>query len=188
MVDPLLDNLPLLLTVSGIVLVIMEALAPGAHLIVVGVALLAAGLAGLLFSPLAAPLVLAVLVTAFGAAALFVYREFDFYGGKGMAQTSDSDSLSGKTGRVVERVTDSSGRVKLVGGGFNPYFEARAFDEPIEEGASIIVVDPGGGNVVTVAATGDLETDKLDRELERASDEAEAETETDADSDPAGGS
>jgi membrane protein implicated in regulation of membrane protease activity len=184
MADALVDNLSLLLTISGIVLVIMEALAPGAHLIVLGVALLGAGLAGMLFTPLAAPLVLAAMVTAFGALALFVYREFDFYGNKGTARTSDSDSLSGKTGRVVERVTDSGGRVKLENGGFNPYFEARAFDEPIEEGESVIVVDPGGGNVLTVATSDALDTDSLDRELERATEESEAE----GDAESAGGS
>jgi len=183
MADALVDNLPLLLTISGIVLVIMEALAPGAHLIVLGVALLGAGLAGMFFTPLAAPLVLAAMVTAFGALALFVYREFDFYGNKGIDQTSDSDSLSGKTGRVVERVTDSGGRVKIESGGFNPYFEARAFDEPIDEGESVIVVDPGGGNVLTVATSDALETDSLDRELERASEESDG----DADAGSAGG-
>ncbi len=180
MVNALLDNLPLLLTVSGIVLVIMEAMAPGAHLIVLGVALLGAGLAGLLFSPLATPLVLAAMVVGFGALALFVYREFDFYGGKGVDQTSDSDSLSGKSGRVVERVTGSGGRVKLENGGFNPYFEARAFDDPIDEGESVIVVDPGGGNVLTVASAGDLEKNTLDRELERATEETDSEADSES--------
>jgi membrane protein implicated in regulation of membrane protease activity len=186
MAESLVDNLPLLLTISGIVLVIMEALAPGAHLIVLGVALLGAGLAGMAFTPLAAPLILAAMVTGFGALALFIYREFDFYGNKGIAKTSDSDDLSGKTGRVVERVTGTAGRVKLEDGGFNPYFEARAFDDPIEEGESIIVVDPGGGNVITVATSDALETDSLDRELERATEEADAENDADAES--AGGS
>jgi len=165
------QSLSLVLTVVGILLVMAEALAPGAHFIVIGVALLLAGLVGLLlgpiFGPLASPIVLALLVLGFGAAALYVYRELDFYGGKGSAQTSDSDSLRGTTGRVVERVTETSGQVKLDEGGFSPIYAARTYDGEIPEGEQVLVVDPGGGNVVTVESLGDLE-DPIDRELRRS--------------------
>jgi membrane protein implicated in regulation of membrane protease activity len=202
MADVLGLDLSLLLTVIGIVLIIMEAMAPGAHLIVLGVALLGAGLIGLALGPtlgvLATPLALAAMVLLFGSLALFVYREFDFYGGKGAGQTSDSDSLSGQVGRVTERVTQTSGEVKLQDGGFNPYYQARSISGTIEEGTEVIVVDPGGGNVITVDAIEGNEYDSIDRELERArermeetdetGDEAEAETEDpperDTDDDP----
>ncbi|MFC6988049.1 NfeD family protein [Haloplanus sp. GCM10025708] len=156
----------LLLVVAGIVLSVAEALAPGAHFVVVGVALLAAGLVGLVLGPLASPFVLGALVLAFGALALYGYREFDLYGGKGSGRTSDSASLKGQTGRVTERVTPSEGEVKLESGGFNPYYAARSIEGTIPEGTEVIVVDPGGGNVVTVESLDAVEDD-IDRELAR---------------------
>ena len=161
------QTLPLLLVTAGLALSIAEAMAPGAHFIVLGVALLAAGLVGLVVGPLATPFVLAFLVLVFGGLALYGYREFDLYGGKGQAQTSDSGDLKGKTARVTERVTTSGGEVKVDGGGFNPYYSARTMEGEIPEGEEVIVVDPGGGNVVTVESLGAIEG-SLDRELERA--------------------
>lgn len=171
-------SVPFLLVLVGAALMIMEAFAPGAHFIVVGVALLAAGLAGLVLGsvlPAAAlPLVLAAVVLVAGGAALYGYRQFDFYGGKGSGRTSDSDSLQGKTGTVTQRVTKRDGEVKLDSGGFNPYYQARALDGEIEEGAEVMVVDPGGGNVVTVESVSAFEDD-IDREL--AADRMQRESE-----------
>lgn len=159
------STLPLLLVVAGLGLSIAEALAPGAHFVVVGVSLLAAGLVGLLLGPLASPFVLAFLVLLFGGLALVGYRELDIYGGKGQEQTSDSASLKGTTGRAVDRVTPAGGRIRLTeGGGFSPYYSARTFDGEIPEGEEVMVVDPGGGNVVTVVSLGVVE-DEIDREL-----------------------
>jgi len=165
-------SLPLLLTVAGFILVILEAFAPGAHFIVLGVALLLAGLLGLALGSLATPLVLAGLVFGIGAVTLFAYRELDLYGGKGAGQTSDSDDLAGKTGRVTERVTERGGEVKLQNAGFNPYYRARSLSREIAEGEEVIVVDPGGGNVVTVQSVEEDHRDDIDRELarERADD------------------
>jgi len=160
------ETLPLLLVLAGLGLSLAEAIAPGAHFVVLGVALLAAGLAGLLIAPLASPLILGLLVFVFGALALYGYRELDIYGGKGEGKTSDSDALTGKMGRVTERVTPTSGEVKLDEGGFNPYYAARSVHGELEEGTEVIVVDPGGGNVVTVEGVGPGE-DEIDRELAR---------------------
>jgi membrane protein implicated in regulation of membrane protease activity len=160
------ESLPLLLVAAGLGLGIAEALAPGAHFIVLGIALLLAGLVGLLLGPVASPVVLGVLVLVFGAVALYGYREFDLYGGKGTEQTSDSNSLTGRTGRVTERVTPTAGEVKLDDGGFNPYYSARSVDGVIEEGTEVMVMDPGGGNVVTVESM-EGGFDEIDRELER---------------------
>jgi membrane protein implicated in regulation of membrane protease activity len=175
------QTLPLLLVVAGLGLSIAEALAPGTHFVVIGVSLLAAGLVGLLVGPLASPFVLAALVLVFGAITLYGYREIDLYGGKGRTQTSDSGDLKGKTARVTERVTTSTGQVKVDGGGFSPYYSARTMDGEIPEGEEVIVVDPGGGNVITVESLGAIEGD-LDRALERAraenaAQEAESATE-----------
>ena len=174
LVDPAL--LPLLLVVAGIGLSLAEALAPGAHFVVLGVALLAAGLIGLLLGPLASPIVLALLVFLFGGLALYGYREFDLYGGKGTGQTSDSESLMGKTGRVTQRVTPTEGEIKLDSGGFNPNYAARSIHGEIPEGVEVMVVDPGGGNVVTVEAVDSIEEDEIDRELRRAREQRERES------------
>ena len=160
------ETLPLLLVTAGLLISLAEALAPGANFIVVGIGLLGAGFVGLLLSPFIAlnPFVLGFLVLLFGSIAFYLYHEFDFYGGKGQQQTSDSDALQGKTGRVTERVTPSGGEVKLQGGGFNPYYSARSMDTEIPEGTDVMVVDPGGGNVVTVEALSIIEDD-IDRQL-----------------------
>jgi len=125
-------------------------------------------------SPLIAlsPFVLGILVLIFGAIGFYLYNEFDLYGGKGQAQTRDSKSLRGKTGRVTERVTPSGGEVKLQGGGFNPYYSARSLDTDIPEGTDVMVVDPGGGNVVTVESLEVIEDD-IDRELAKGRSEAD---------------
>jgi len=163
-------SLSLLLVILGIGLGIAEALVPGAHFIVLGVALFLAGAIGLLFPPLSGPLALAALVLAFGAVALYGYRELDIYGGKGLARTKDSDSLQGETGRVTERVTETGGEVKLDDGGFNPYYSARSIDGEIPEGTEVMVLDPGGGNVLTVEPLYTIEDD-IDRELARGREE-----------------
>ena len=159
------QSLSLLLFTAGVVLCIMEALAPGAHFIVLGVALLVAGLVGLLLPGIASPLVLAALVVATGAGALFVYRRMRFYKGSDSGRTRSSADLAGERGRVVERVTESNGRVKLERGGFDSRYAARSVQGTIPVGAEVIVVDPGGGNVLTVEAVSDV--DEIDRELAR---------------------
>ncbi|MFB6087044.1 MAG: NfeD family protein [Haloarculaceae archaeon] len=176
MVEVLGYGLSLLLLLAGTALVVAEALAPGAHFIVLGLALLTAGLVGLLLPPglgVLAPLLLAAVVVVTGVASFYAYRNFDFYGGAGTDQTSDSDSLRGTTGRVTERVTPDSGEVKLdEGGGFNPYYRARSVDGEIPEGEEVMVVDPGGGNVITVESlSGGI--DDIDRELARGRDRDE---------------
>jgi membrane protein implicated in regulation of membrane protease activity len=187
------DTLPLLLLTAGLLLSMAEALAPGANFIVVGIALIGAGLGGLALASLgvaggALALIMAVLTLVFGAAAFYGYHEFDLYGGKGQRQTSDSDSLKGKTGTVTEAVTPSGGEVKLSGGGFNPYYSARSMEGEIPEGEEVMVVDPGGGNVVTVESMGYVEDD-IDRELaaDRAQKEAAEPAEPTATADQSGG-
>lgn len=158
------ETLPLLLLAAGLLLAVAEAIAPGANFIVVGIALLGAGLVGLALGPLASPFVLGLLVLLFGGLAFYGYHELDVYGGKGQAQTRDSSSLKGETGRVTETVSPTGGEIKIAGAGFNPYYTARSLEETIEEGEEVLVVDPGGGNVVTVTPLGAVEDD-IDREL-----------------------
>ncbi|MFB6080175.1 MAG: NfeD family protein [Haloferacaceae archaeon] len=158
-------TLPTLLVVAGLGLAVAEALVPGAHFVVLGVALLLAGLVGLLIPALAGPLALGIMVLAFGAVALYGYRELDVYG-REAGRTRDSDSLRGATGRVTERVTPTEGEVRVDAGGFNPHYAARSVDGTFPVGTAVIVVDPGGGNVLTVEAL-DVVEDEIDRELAR---------------------
>lgn len=159
------DTLPLLLLLSGLGLAVAEALAPGAHFIVVGVALILAGLVGLVVGPLAGPIALGGMVLLFGMIALYGYRELDIYGTED-GRTSDSDSLTGRRGTVTERVTPSEGEIRFDSGGLNPYYSARSMDGEIPVGTEVMVIDPGGGNVVTVDAVDAVEDD-IDRELRR---------------------
>lgn len=181
------ETLPLLLLAAGLLLSMAEAVAPGANFIVVGIALLGAGLVGLALGPLASPFLLGLLVLVFGAVAFYGYHELDLYGGKGQQQTRDSDTLKGETGRVTERVTPTGGEVKLDAGGFNPYYSARSLDGEIEEGTEVMVVDPGGGNVVTVESLGVVEDDidrelAADRERSARAEEVERDRETETES------
>jgi membrane protein implicated in regulation of membrane protease activity len=185
-------GLPSLLLLAGLALVVMEALAPGAHFMVVGVALLAAGIVGLGAASagvpvLAGPLALALMVLVFGAVTFFAYREFDVYGGGSRGSTSDSASLKSQSGRVTERVTATGGEVKLENGGFNPYYRARSMDGEIAEGEEVVVVDPGGGNVLTVMSLEGTSEDAIDRELARdrdAKSEPEPEPEPEREREP----
>jgi membrane protein implicated in regulation of membrane protease activity len=180
-------SLPMLLLLAGAGMIIAEAFIPGAHFFVAGVALFAAGLVGL-FLPqpigILGILLLTAVVIVSSLATLYAYRELDVYGGTGEGRTSDSNSLRGKTGRVTERVTPTEGEVKIEGGGFNPNYRARSVDGEIAEGTEVMVMDPGGGNLVTVEPVGDV-TDEIDRELERGRDRDRAdvgEQEVDAES------
>ncbi len=174
-------TLPMLLLLAGAGLLIAEALAPGAHFIVIGIALLAAGLVGIALSGIVAmvPMLIGMALTVLiaGGLSLYLYQEMDLYGGKGSGRTSDSDALKGKTGRVTKHVTSSNGEVKLDNGGFNPHYQARTLGGEIPPGEEIIVIDPGGGNVITVEALSVIE-DEIDRELDLESRNEERETDT----------
>ncbi|SEH12548.1 Membrane protein implicated in regulation of membrane protease activity [Natronorubrum sediminis] len=182
MLELLFGNMPLALLSVGLILMALEALSPGAHLIVVGVALAGAGFIGLIFPPVADVFVLSALTLVIGLAAAYVYNEFDFYGGKGTAQTSDSSSLAGSTGYVTEAVTSRDGEVKLDDGGFAPFYSARSTSGTIEEGEEIIVLDPGGGNVLTVESLGAIGDDEIDRALAQHDRDADSETDETGDS------
>jgi len=122
-------------------------------------------------------------VLATTAVTLWGYRKLDF-AAPGRGQTLSSDSLTGQFGTVTERVTRSDGEVKLEDGGFNPYYQARSSGDPIEEGAEVIVIDPGGGNVLEVEAV-ESGADEIDRALERDRNRSDADTEPERESERA---
>lgn len=145
-------SLPFLLVLAGVVLCVLEAFAPGAHFIVVGVALLAAGLIGLYVPVAASPWAQAVLVLVVGAGTLYAYRRFAFVGRGERSKTEGSEGLVGKKGYATEPVTPRSGHVELDSAGFDSTYAARTVTGEIPEGARVVVTDPGGGNVITVEA------------------------------------
>ncbi len=166
MIDPLLYSLPELMVFIGLILGITEAIVPGAQFIVIGGAVFFAGLVGLLFPPAGVPIVLATLTVAFAGLFYLAYQQADIYSGNS-EKTSDSDSLSGEIGIVTDRITRTSGEVKLENGGFNPNYQARTHGGEIPEGEEVIVVDPGGGNVVHVESLSTPpEMTELERELQ----------------------
>lgn len=168
MAEPVLGlGLPLLLLLAGTAMMLAEAVIPGAQFVVVGVALFLAGLVGVVIGGWFASIVaLTVMTIAFGVFAYFAFREMDLYNGPNRGQTMDSDSLTGSTATVTERVTNHSGSVRLnKGGGFDPNYRARSEHGPIDVGQEVIITDPGGGNVVYVQATDYIEEDSIDREL-----------------------
>jgi membrane protein implicated in regulation of membrane protease activity len=155
MVEPFGLSLSLFLVLLGTGLCIFEAFAPGAHFIVIGGALLVAGLVGIFFPSTATPLALALLVFVVGIGSLLAYRYLDLYQGSGEGQTLDAGDLRGMRGYATEEVTTRSGSVELQNAGFASSYGARTTSGTIEEGENVVVVDPGGGNIVTVEAVED---------------------------------
>lgn len=147
--DVLSQSLPLLLLTIGLLLSIAEAFIPGAHFFVVGAALLGAGLVGVLFPPAANVFALGGMTVLFAALTLYIYRNYALNHSEADT-TSDSDSLRGQVGYATEQITPMEGEVKLEDGGFDPFYQARTMNGTIDEGEEVIVLDPGGGNVVTV--------------------------------------
>jgi membrane protein implicated in regulation of membrane protease activity len=179
--DVLGFSLPVLLLLAGAGLMVAEAFAPGAHFIVIGIALLVAGIVGIILTSVlgsfAALIGMTLAVLVAGGLSLYGYRSLDIYSGTGSGQTSDSDALRGKTGRVTERVSPSGGEVKLQEGGFNPNYQARTLSGEIPPGEEIMVLEPGGGNVITVEALSSIEDD-IDRELAKDHPDEEKEPDT----------
>lgn len=172
MVEQIIDeivsgiDLSLWFAMVGLVLIVGEAFIPGGALVVVGAGLLAAGTTGLLFE-INALLPLTLLTAVYGTVAFAGFRRFDVFGERG-EQTSEADSLKGEVAVVKERVTSDEGRVKLRSGGFNPYYEARTYGDPITVGSRVRVVDPSGGNVLEVVQV--TETEETDGEVAEATE------------------
>lgn len=184
MVDIPPESLPLIFAVAGLALVVAEAAIPGAQFIVIGIALLVAGLIGLLIPGAGSPLALALLVGVAGAATYFMFKQMGYGGGTASAagQTRDSRSLNGQQGHVIKEIRpNSTGRVRLDGQAST--FTARPeVDEVLKPGTKIVVTDPGGGSILTVMGLDD-EMDSIDAELQRSrerlqSEPDETETET----------
>lgn len=151
MVEPFGASIAFILLSIGVGLILAEAIVPGANFIVIGIALFISGLTGVLIPQASSPLILASIILLVGAITFYVYQNYELLPGEnGKGKTRDATDLLSEEGYVTDTVTQMSGEVKLQNGGFNPYYQARSIDETIEEGTKIIVVETGGGNVVTV--------------------------------------
>lgn len=184
-VDAIFQSFYMLLFLAGIGLMVAEAMAPGTHVFVLGIGFLTAGLVGMVLpiGGLLGTLIVAVAAIAMTGLTLWGYQKTALANQDSVAETSDSNSLRGQFGTVTEEVTTDGGEVKLESGGFNPYYQARSRDGTIATGEEVMVVDPGGGNVVTVEPVSGY--DDIDRALERERADSEATGEPDVESDHA---
>lgn len=148
------------MVVIGAVLMILEALIPGANFIVVGVTVLLTGLSALAIPGVTIP-ILVVIFTIVGASTLYFYNNIDLYEDD-VDQTSDSDDLEYSEGLVIDEVTPNRGRVKLEEStGMTDRFQARCPQGSIEEGTKIVVTDAGGGSILEVVPRDESEMDEM---------------------------
>ncbi|MFB6284319.1 MAG: NfeD family protein [Halobacteria archaeon] len=167
-------TIPTILTGIGTLLVVAEAVMPGAHFMVIGLALLGAGITGLVIGTNSF-LYLGIFALFYGGITYYYYRN-NLYPDEEVARTSSSSDLQGKVGRVVEEVTNDTGRIKI-DEHFDPSFAARNFSgETIEVGEKVRVVDPRGGNVLVVErfeeiSESDNEISESDEEISESDEE-----------------
>lgn len=135
------------------------------NLVIVGLVVSIAGVIGVLVEPRSTLLVLAGVIPVVGFLLFYLYRFVQFPRSRAPAQTSSAASLVGRTGRVTEEVTPRSGAIKIDGGGFDPHYRCRTKAGTIAVGETVVVIEPGGGNVLTVARPSAVEYESLgDRE------------------------
>lgn len=157
-----------LFILAGGVFIVLEAVAPGADMVVIGAALLLAGLfgvqTGIGTEVVNASNLFYLSIVAFlsGLLVFYFYRKYLHKQGKGVV-TSSSDDLKDAQGITITKVTADEGRVRIENGGSNPKYSARSTAGVIEARTKIRVVDPGGGSLLRVAP--------LENEME---DEAES--------------
>jgi len=140
------------MVVIGAILMMMEALIPGANFIVVGVTILVTGLLALLIPSVTIPILVAVFVVV-GASTFYFYNNFSLYEDN-VDQTSDSGDLEYAEGVVIDKVTPNDGRVKLdESTSMSKKFQARCPQGMIDEGTRVVVTDAGGGSILKVVPT-----------------------------------
>jgi len=141
--------------IVGALFIIAEAFAPGANSMVFGTGLLVAGLIGMgtglgMKAKESDFFLLSLIALVVGLISFYFYRlMLNRHGGE-KHTTSSSEDLKGKTGRVMEKVTVDSGRVRIRGVGSNPDYQARCEEGEIEPETKVRVIDPGGGSILIV--------------------------------------
>lgn len=140
------------------------------NLVIVGIVVSLAGLIGVVVEPESTLLVLAALVPVVGFLLFYLYRHVQYPRSEAPEQTSSARSLVGQAGDVTEEVTPRGGEVELLRGGFTPTHRARSRSGTIAPGERVIVIEPGGGNVLTVAPADEVDVDELETPQEAADD------------------
>lgn len=151
--------IPVALALIGFTFLCLETLIGDGTLFIAGSAMLITGFVGLSIPNDPTPLGLAATLGVSVIMMYFCYQLLVRYFGieqeNGPTQTTSSDSLEGRTGVVIDPVDERDGTVELDSGGMHPVYQARTNGAELDEGEEIIVVEGGGGNVVTVASVAD---------------------------------
>lgn len=157
---PITDSLVPALLIIGALLVMAEAFIPGAHFIVLGVALFLTGLVALLFG--GGPITLLIVFLIVSILTLLGYRNLELYGTE-QGTTSDSSDLESQEAVVTQRVTQTDGQVELIGSGtgMSSTYQARAPVGEIPEDTRVLVTDAGGGSILEVMPLEDNEFDEM---------------------------
>lgn len=124
------------------------------NLVIVGIAISITGIVGMFLGPYSTPVVLGAMIPIVGFLLYYLYRHVEFSSTERPEQTSNAQTLRGTTGRVTTAVTPRDGEVDLDRPGFHGRYRARSTEGRLEKGTRVVVVDPGGGNVLTVAPEG----------------------------------
>lgn len=133
------------LLVIGVLLLIVEAVSPGAFMLIPGAVLSVLGLFGMLFPDIlftwVSPVIAIVIAVPTVLLTLVLYRRL---GSPEPPSTTVSDSLVGRKGKVVVATSseDMRGKVKID----HDVWSATS-DGPIAEGASVVVVSSEGVHV-----------------------------------------
>lgn len=141
--DPLLISCIIL--IAGAVFVIYEALSPGAFALIPGIVLLVLGAIGLLASDLLisvwAPVIALIVAVPVTLATMKLYQKL---AEPEPPATTVTDSLVGRSGKIIVPTEDGNmkGKVKIGGD-----IWSATSDEPLEEGAEVIVVSSEGVHV-----------------------------------------
>lgn len=133
----------------GALLMIMEAVAPGSDLVVVGFSLFVTGVFGWLVPGVTLPILIVVFILV-SLASYYLYENYFVLEISG-DDTSDSSDLMYSSGTAIEDINSNSGKIRLDEGvGMTDEYQARSEYGKIEKGSRVVVTDPGGGSVLNV--------------------------------------
>lgn len=146
----------------GSLLMVAEAVIPGASFIVVGITLFMTGIIAAMF-PIPNLIWLLPIAIIVGSISIYAYKNLNIYGQE-IDRTTDGDDLRFKEGYVIDKVTETSGRVKLKNtSSMSNIFQARCRSGEISEDTEITVTDSGGGSVLEVIPLNESEIDDMYR-------------------------
>ncbi len=136
------NDLATILIITGVILITIEALSPGAFIIVIGTGFLIFGIILSITGDMLTSTIGAIITSgiSFGISTYF-YRKI----GVGKTMTAGPQTLTGKEGKAIENFKDKKGIVMVEGAG---RWSARSTDR-IKEGDEIIVTG-GEGNFLRV--------------------------------------